>query len=606
MRERALAVFALAGLVAGAVLWLVGEPHWADVAWGVGAAVVLVPLALDTARSLLHGDVGVDAIALIAIAGALVLGEQLAAAIVALMMSGGAALEAWAAGRARRELRLLVDRAPRIAHRRRNGAVEQLAVEDLEVGDLVAVRAGELVPADGVVEGTAAVVDESALTGEPLPVTLPSGSPVRSGTTNAGNAFEARVTRSAEDSAYAAIVRLVAASQENRARFTRLADRYAAFFLPFTLVLAGIAWAAAGDPTRALAVVVVATPCPLILAAPIAFVAGLSRAASAGVIVKGSGVLERLGNVSAVLLDKTGTVTTGSPEVERVVATGGLDADETLRLAASLDQLSAHVVAESLVRDARARGLALEAPTAVEEDPGSGIAGLVAGHRVAVGSAGWLESRGYALDSASGLADNDAGRGTVLVGVDGRLEGAIVVRDPLRGGAESLAAELRSLGVRRVMLVSGDQADVARDVAESVGIDEVYADQSPEQKLAVVEDVRAESAGSVVMVGDGINDAPALALADVGIAMAGKGATVSSETADVVIVVERADRVPLTIRVGQRSLHIARQSVVAGLGLSIGAMFVAAFGYLPPVWGALFQEVIDVAVILNALRALHG
>jgi heavy metal translocating P-type ATPase len=608
MRERALAVVALAGLVAGAVLWLVGEPHWADVAWGVGAAVVLVPLALDTARSLLHGDVGVDAIALIAIAGALVLGEQLAAAIVALMMSGGEALEAWAAGRARRELRLLVDRAPRVAHRRHDGAVEQVAVEDLRVGDLVAVRAGELVPADGVVEGAAAVVDESALTGEPLPVTLPAGSPVRSGTTNAGNAFEARVTRSAEDSSYAAIVRLVAAAQENRARFTRLADRYAAFFLPFTLVLAGIAWSAAGDPTRALAVLVVATPCPLILAAPIAFVAGLSRAASAGVIVKGSGVLERLGNVSAVLLDKTGTVTTGSPEVERVVATGGLDADEALRLAASLDQLSAHVVAESLVRNAAARGLALEAPTGVEEDPGSGIAGVVAGHRVAVGSAGWLERRGYGLDGASAqaLSANDGGRGVILVGVDGRLEAAIVVRDPLRGGAESLAAELRSLGVGRVMLVSGDRADVARDVAASVGIDEVYADQSPEQKLAVVEDVRAESPGSVVMVGDGVNDAPALALADVGIAMAGKGATVSSETADVVIVVERADRVPLTIRVGQRSLRIARQSVVVGLGLSVGAMFVAAFGYLPPVWGALFQEVIDVVVILNALRALHG
>jgi len=204
------------------------------------------------------------------------------------------------------------------------------------------------------------------------------------------------------------------------------------------------------------------------------------------------------------------------------------------------------------------------------------------------------------------LSANDGGRGVILVGVDGRLEAAIVVRDPLRGGAESLAAELRSLGVGRVMLVSGDRADVARDVAASVGIDEVYADQSPEQKLAVVQDVSAESPGSVVMVGDGVNDAPALALADVGIAMAGKGATVSSETADVVIVVERADRVPLTIRVGQRSLRIARQSVVVGLGLSVGAMFVAAFGYLPPVWGALFQEVIDVVVILNALRALHG
>ena len=608
MRERALAAVALAGLLAGGILWLAGEPGWADAAWGVGAAVVLVPLALDTARSLLHGDVGVDAIALIAIAGALVLGEQLAAAIVALMMSGGAALEAWAAGRARRELRLLVDRAPRIANRRRNGGVEQVAVEELDVGDLVVVRAGELVPADGVVEGAGAVVDESAITGEPLPVTLPAGSPVRSGTSNAGNAFDARVTHSAEDSAYAAIVRLVAAAQGDRARFTRLADRYAAVFLPFTLVLAGIAWAASADATRALAVLVVATPCPLILAAPIAFVAGLSRAAKAGVIVKGSGVLERLGNVWAVLLDKTGTVTTGTPEIEHVVATGKLGEDETLRLAASLDQLSAHVVAESLVRGAAGRGLALEAPTAVEEDPGRGIAGVVDGHRVAVGSVGWLESRGYAVDGADGraLADAGGGRGLVLVGVDGRLEGAVVVSDRLRGGAESLAAELRELGVERVALVSGDHADVAREVAASVGIEEVHADQSPADKLAVVERVRAESRGSVVMVGDGVNDAPALALADVGIAMAGKGATVSSETADVVVVVDRADRIPLTLRVGKRSLGIARQSVVVGLALSVGAMFVAAFGYLPPVWGALFQEVIDVAVILNALRALHG
>ena len=609
MRERALAVVAFAALLAGAILWLLGEPGWADAAWGLGAAVVLVPLTVDTARSLFHGDVGVDAIALIAIAGALVLGEQLAAAIVALMMSGGAALEAWAAGRARRELRLLVDRAPRVAHRHLDGRVEQVPVEELRVGDLVAIRAGELVPADGVVEGADAIVDESALTGEPLPVTMSAGSPVRSGTTNAGNAFEARVTRPAEDSAYAAIVRLVRAAQGDRARFTRLADRYAVFFLPFTLVVAGIAWAAAGDPTRGLAVMVVATPCPLILAAPIAFVGGQSRAAKAGVIVKGSGVLERLGDARAVLLDKTGTVTSGTPEIERVVPFGTLDEDETLRLAASLDQLSVHVVAESLVRGATARGLRLVAPTAVEEDPGRGIAGVVEGRRVAVGSDGWLESHGYALDGDRGQAlsrAGDVGRGIVLVGVDGALAGAIVVTDPLRAGAESLAAELGELGVDRVALVSGDRAVVAREVAASTGIEEVYADQSPADKLAVVERVRAETAGPVVMVGDGVNDAPALALADVGIAMAGRGATVSSEAADVVITVDRADRIPLSIRIGRRSLRIAKQSVVVGLGLSVGAMFVAAFGYLPPVWGALFQEVIDVAVIFNALRALHG
>jgi heavy metal translocating P-type ATPase len=607
MRERALAVFALAALAAGAILWVLDEPGWADTAWGVGAAVVLVPLTVQTLRSLRHGDVGVDAIALIAIAGALILGEQLAAAIVALMMSGGAALEAWAAGRAQRELRLLVERAPRIAHREVDSRVEEVSVDELRVGDLVVVRAGELVPADGVVEGHDAIVDESALTGEPLPVTVPVGGPVRSGTTNAGNAFHARVDRAAADSAYAAIVRLVQAAQGDRARFTRLADRYAVVFLPFTLAVAGIAWAASGDPVRALAVFVVATPCPLILAAPIAFVGGLSRAASAGVIVKGSGVLERLGTATAVLLDKTGTVTSGDPEIELVVPFGTLSDDELLRLAASLDQLSAHVLAESLVHGAVARGLSLSTPSKVEEEPGRGIVGVVEGRRVAVGSGGWLETHGYDVDGRTRTLDREhgVGRATILVGVDGELEGAIVVADKLRPGAELIARELREAGVEHVALVSGDRSEVAREVAASIEIDEVYAEQDPEDKLGVVESVRTRSDGTVVMVGDGINDAPALALADVGIAMAGKGATVSSETADVVIVVDRADRIPFSIRVGRRSLGIARESVIVGLGLSVGAMVVAAFGYLPPVWGALFQEVIDVAVIVNALRALR-
>ena len=609
MRERALAVVALAALLAGGILWLLDETGWAEAAWGAGAAVVLVPLTVDTLRSLLRGDVGVDAIALIAIAGALVLGEQLAAAIVALMMSGGAALEAWAAGRARRELRLLVERAPRIAHRHGEDGVEEVSVEELRAGDLVVVRAGEVVPADGKVEGAAAFVDESALTGEPLPVTIPPGSEVRSGTTNAGNAFDARVSRPAEDSAYAAIVRLVRAAQGDRARFTRLADRYAAVFLPFTLAVAGIAWAAAGAPQRGLAVMVVATPCPLILAAPIAFVGGLSRAARAGVIVKGSGVLERLGSATVVLLDKTGTVTSGDPAIERVVPLGTLDADEMLGVAASLDQLSAHVLADSLVRGALARGLRLTTPVQVEEDPGRGIVGLVDGRRVAVGSAGWLETHGYDVDRGGVRAldaDDGAGRAKILVGVDGRLAGVIVVADQLRPGAETIARDLREAGIQRVALVSGDEIEVAREVAGSIGIDEVYAEQDPEEKLEIVRAVREHGDGTVVMAGDGINDAPALALADVGIAMAGKGATVSSETADVVVVVDRADRIPLSVRIGRRSLGIARQSVIAGLGLSVGAMVVAAFGYLPPVWGALFQEVIDVAVIFNALRALRA
>ncbi len=608
MRERAPAAVALAALVAGGILWLAGEPGWADAAWGLGAVVVLVPLTIETLRSLRHGDVGVDLIALIAIAGALVLGEQLAAAIVALMMAGGAALEAWAAGRAQRELRLLVERAPRVAHREADSGVEEVSVDELRVGDRVVVRAGELVPADGIVEGENAVVDESALTGEPLPVTLRAGAAVRSGTTNAGNAFRVRVSRPAADSAYAAIVRLVRAAQADRARFTRLADRYAVIFLPFTLALGGIAWAVSDDPVRALAVLVVATPCPLILAAPIAFVGGLSRAAREGVIVKGSGVLERLGSAVVVLLDKTGTVTSGNPDIERIVPLGTLAQDELLRLAASLDQLSAHVLAESLVVAAAARGLRLSTPSQVDEEPGRGILGVVEGRRVAVGSEGWLEAHGYDVTDSVRMLEPElgAGRATIFVGVDGTLAGAIVVADKLRPGAVDLARQLHDAGVEHVALVSGDRAEVAREVAASIGIDEVYAEQNPEDKLRVVESARERFAGTVVMVGDGINDAPALALADVGIAMAGAGATVSSETADVVIVVERADRIPFSIRVGRRSLRIARESVIAGLGLSVGAMVVAAFGYLPPVWGALFQEVIDVAVIVNALRALRG
>jgi heavy metal translocating P-type ATPase len=610
LRERGLPAIALGSIVAGAVLWLLGNESWADIAWAVGAVVVLVPLVVSTARSLLRGDVGVDAIALVAIVWALALGEFLAAAIVALMMSGGAALETWAAGRARRELRLLVERAPRIAHRYVDGTVEEVKVEALRPGDVVAVRAGEVVPADGAVVGHEAVIDESALTGEALPVTIARYGHVRSGTANAGDTFDLHVTSSAAESAYAAIVRLVQAAETDRAHFTRLADRYAAYFLPFSLAVAGIAWLASGDSKRGLAVMVVATPCPLILAAPIAFVAGLSRAARAGIIVKGAGALERLGGAKTVLLDKTGTLTLGQPELERIVPLGDLDGDEALRLAASLDQMSAHVLAESLVTGAGARGIELALPTDVREDPGRGILGVVEGHRIAVGSSGWLEANGYtgAHDHARAHDTGDgAGRAKILVGVDGSLAAVIVMGDRLRPGADTLARELHAAGIEHVALVSGDRPEIAHEVARTAGIEHVYAEQSPEDKLEVVRAIRGRPGlQNVVMVGDGINDAPALALADVGIAMAGKGATISSETADVVITVDDANRIALSILIGRRSLHIARQSVIYGLGLSVAAMGFAAFGYLPPVWGALFQEVIDVAVILNALRALRG
>ena len=603
---RLLAAAGLGALVAGAALHLTGHSGAGDAVWAASIVVLLVPLAWSVVRALARRDLGVDLIALMAMAAALALGHYLAGAVVALMMSGGNALEAYAARRARRELTALVERAPRVAHRRIGGALEEVPVEELRAGDVVVVRAGEVLPVDGEVANAEAVVDESALTGEPLPVTYHRGGEVRSGTANAGEAFDLRATRPASESAYAALVQLVRSAEGERAPFVRMADRYATIFLPLTVVAAALGWGLSGDPVRALAVLVVATPCPLILAAPIALVAGISRCARAGVIVKGGPAIEALGGARTVLLDKTGTLTLGAPAVESIVPVQDIAPLELLRLASSVDQFSAHVLAEALVHGAESRGLTLSSPAGVVESPGQGIEGRVDKHTVSVGSASWLGARGF-NGTPPPLAGDTAGRARILVGVDGRMAGAIVMGDRLREDAADLIERLRSAGVRQVAMVTGDEDAPAREVARQAGIDRVYSDCTPEEKLEVVKAVRrTPELRPVVMVGDGVNDAPALALADVGVAMAAAGATVSSETADAVIVDDRIDRLADSIRIGGRALAIARQSVVAGIGLSLVAMAFAAAGYIPPVAGALLQEAIDVAVIVNALRALRA
>jgi heavy metal translocating P-type ATPase len=606
---RLLALGALAGVLAGGLLRLVGATGAADVVWAVSAGVIFAPLAWSVAGSLAHRDVGVDAVALVSIGGALALGQYAAAAVIALMLAGGNALEELAGRRASRELTRLIARAPRVAQRRSGDRVEEVPVDALAVGDHVVVRAGDVVPADGVVTSEAAVLDESALTGEPLPAVHARGETIQSGTTNSGDAFELYVARPAAESAYAALVRLVREASKQRAPFVRMADRYAIVFLPVTTVVAGAAWAVSGDPLRALAVFVVATPCPLILAAPIALVSGVSRAARAGVIVKGAGVIERLGRVRTVLLDKTGTLTLGTAEIERVVPFDGLGREEILRLAASLDQLSGHAFAGALVHGAERRGLALSLPERVEERPGKGIEGVVDGHRVAVGSAIWLGAQvgDRRIGGATLEAEHADGRSSVLVAVDGLVAGAIVVADHPRDDAHLLADELRHAGVSHVAMVTGDRSAVAEEMGDRLGIERIYPEQSPKLKLEVVRAMQAEPGlAPVMMVGDGINDAPALALADVGVAMGAAGATVASETADAVIVVDRIGRVAEAIRIGRRSLAIARQSVLAGMGLSFVAMGFAAVGWIAPVGGAFLQEAIDVAVIANALRALRA
>ncbi|WP_217923321.1 heavy metal translocating P-type ATPase [Miltoncostaea oceani] len=561
-----------------------------------------MPLAVSAVRTLAARRLGVDLIALLAIVAALAFGEYLAGAIVALMLAGGNALEAAAGSRARRELAALVARAPVTAHLRRDGDIVDVPVGEVVAGDVVMVRAGEVLPVDGTVEVAEAVLDESALTGEPLPVVHPRGDTVRSGTANAGPAIDVRATRPASEGAYAALVRLVRQAESEQAPFVRMADRYAAFFLPLTLALAIGAGALSGDPVRALAVLVVATPCPLILAAPVALLSGVSRAARQGVVTKGSGPIEQLGRARTVLLDKTGTLTLGTPGVAEVTAGDGLAPDEMLRLVGSLEQLSPNVVGRAIVQEARTRGLALTEPTDVVEGAGMGIEGRVDGRLVSAGNPRWLARHGI---TATG--DAAPAGGLVLVGVDGRLAGRVVLHDTVRADAAGSIARLRAAGVGTVAIVTGDSVGGAGAVARELGIDRVHADLTPAGKVDAVRAAqRAPGGGPVVMVGDGINDAPALAAADVGIAMAAGGATVSSEAADVVIAVDRIDRVVDAVEIGRRSLAIARQSVIAGMGLSLVAMVAAALGHIPPVAGAVLQEGIDVAVILNALRALRA
>ena len=590
---------ALTTLLAGAVAWAVGRGDVADVVWAVGVGIVLVPLTVSVVRDLINGDIGVDLIALAAMAGTLAIGEYLAGVVVAIMLAGGNALEAAASRRARRELTKLIQRAPRKALVRRPDGIVEVPVDDVAPGDIVVVRAGEIAPVDGVAIDGRAVIDESALTGEPLPVVVEAGGVVRSGIANAGDSFELRALRLASESAYAGIVRLVQGAESQRAPFVRLADRYAILMLPFTAVVAGAAWAISGDAVRAVAVLVVATPCPLILAAPIALISGVARAARVGVIVKGGGVIEQLGRARTVLFDKTGTLTLGAVHIERVVPIDGMADDALLAMAASVEQYSVHVTAAALVRAARERGLLLVDAIDVTETPGRGVRGQVGTAVVAVGGAhdGPSMARGGA----------EPGRMVIAVWIDDALAGEIVMSDPVRPDAPSLIGRLRRAGVRRVAMVSGDRQEVADALGAQLGLDAVYADQTPEDKLNVVRGMRASpELGPVIMVGDGINDAPALALADCGIALGAAGATVSSDTADAVITVDRIDRVGDAVEIGRRSLGIARQSVIVGIGLSGAAMLVAALGFLPPIAGALVQEAIDVAVILNALRALGG
>lgn len=555
-------------------------------------------------RDVLRGHVGLDILAVVAMVATLAVGEYAASLIIVLMLSGGQALEDIAGRRANRELTALLERAPRTAHRVRTGphgtdAVTDVPADEVAVGDVLLIRPAEIVPVDGVLLSPAANMDESSLTGESMPVPRTAGEEVLSGSVNGSAAIRVRALRRSADSQYQQIVALVREAQESRAPVVRLADRFAIPFTAVSLVIAGAAWGISGDPTRFAEVLVLATPCPLLIAAPVAFLGGLSRAARAGVIIKGGAVIEQLARVRTAAFDKTGTLTRGHPTVVEVRAAEGWTPDDVLRLAASAEQYSTHVLADGIRRAAEERGLPLSAATAAEETATNGVRAAIEGRSVVVGKPRYVRS----LAPDTRTVEIASGQAAAYVAVDGVFAGALILADDPRAESAGVIAWLRAHGVERAVMLTGDAEPTARAIAAAVGIDEVRAELLPADKVQLAAGLQPRP---VLMVGDGVNDAPVLAAADVGIAMGAKGATAAGEAASVVILKDSLAGVVDAVAIGRDTLRVALSAIGIGIALSIGLMLVATTGLIPAVAGALVQELVDLATILYALRALTG
>jgi heavy metal translocating P-type ATPase len=603
LRANPLAPLSVAGLVAGLIArYGFDAPRLSEWLWLGVLIAVGVPLVLKTGAELLHGRFHADVIASLAIGTALIMGEYLAGVLIVVMQTTGEGLERHAFRRASSALDLLIARAPRVAHRFEHGNLVDVDASDVRAGDHLVLKPGELVPVDARVIVGRSSVDQSALTGEPVVVNVETGSDLLSGSLNLEGALEIEALRTAAESQYERIVTLVRAAQSDKPPLVRIADRAATVFTPLTLVMCALAWIVTGDPTNILSVLVVATPCPLILAVPVAVFAGINAAADRDIIVKHGAAIERIGTARAVAFDKTGTLTGGAPEVLDVIAADGFTSDEVLHTAASLEQLSSHQLGRALAQHGAERVGPLAIPEDFAETTGRGVRGRVAGRLVEVGSRAIVPPDQRAEADALLNMANGAGTIRALVLLDGRVAGVVTFADRLRPGVRAMTDQLRALGVERIVMLTGDNSATARAIGDQAGIGEIEAELLPSDKVDAVRRLK-QTAGSTLMVGDGTNDAPALATATVGIAMGARGTGISAEAADIVLLKDDVTEVVDAIRIGRRMRRIALQSVAAGIGLSLGLMVLAVFGFIRPTAGALMQEVIDVVVVLNALRA---
>jgi heavy metal translocating P-type ATPase len=600
---RPLALPALAGALilaglAASVLFGAERAHWI---WSIGLVIAGTPIIWRTLRDARRGHFATDIVASLAVATAIILGQPLAGLVIVLMQSGGEALERYAEGRASAAVRALEEAAPRLAHRLRGEQVEDIPAVEVAIGDILLIRPGDLIPCDGVVTQGHSELDLSRLTGEPVPTDATAGTAVMSGAANGSGVLRLRATARAAESQYARIVEMVRTAQSSKAPLQRTADRYAVWFTPVTILVCALVLLATRDWVRVLAVLVVATPCPLILAMPVAIIGGVNRAARRSIIVRNGGALERLASVTAVIFDKTGTITIGQPRVQQIRVSAGFTEQDVLRDAASVEQGASHLLARVVVAEAQSRyGLVAHAEESAET-PGQGVTGTVAGRVIYVGSRTYVLAHATTDNSALAALEITPAALRAFVSIDGRVAGVIDYADEVRPAVPALLARLRESGIRRVMMLSGDHTPNARLVAERVGITDVRGDLLASDKAAVVAALMRDHE-VVMMVGDGINDAPALSSADVGVALAGHGGGISAEAANVIILIDSLDRVGDAIEIGHRTMRIATQSLTVGLGLSAIAMVIAAFGFIPPTVGAVLQEGIDVAVIVNALR----
>lgn len=592
--------FVIIVFVLGLILDLAGKDNLAHFVLGASALVATIPLVLGMIETLRSGAFGVDVLAVTAIVTSVILGEYWAGMVIVLMLTGGEALEDYAEGRAKTELTALIKQKPQKARILKGGKTVEIKVSEVRVGDKLIILPGDLVPVDGeIIEGSSSL-DESSLTGESLPVTKKIGEQLLSGSVNIESSITIKALRSAEDSQYEQIIKLVKSASASQSPFVRLADRYSIPFTVISFLIAGTAWIVSGDPVRFLEVLVVATPCPLLLGAPIALVSGMSRAARHGIIVKTGSALERLAEVQTIGFDKTGTLTQGIPKVDSISTFGNYKQFEILGLAAALASNSTHVLSRSIVEESQNTGVKISKAKLVQEKAGHGLTGRIHGKTVIVGRLSMLKEEGVEIPTS--LLKDGVNQTVTYVAVGGQIAGYVTFIDKVRIESKGMLERLKKFGIKHTLMITGDNAATANKIAKQLGVEQVEAECLPADKIHAVENVKYKP---VAFVGDGVNDAPVLTASDVGIALGARGSTAASESADIVVMLDDVNKVSDSVYIAKRTFSIARQAILIGIFISIGLMLVFSTGKFKAIQGAAIQELVDVTVIIYALRA-HG